>query len=247
MAISENPRRSWRRGRLGATRIWWALASATGTGWLLWHVVTAVRGSRTAPWDLGRASGLTSYVLLVLLVSSGLLLAHPATRRLRWPGPRRRVRLHATLAVFTLAFTLLHVVVLATDPWAHVGWAGALLPVASHYRPVGVTLGVLAVWSGVVAGTTAALAGRALGRLWWPLHKAAGLMFLLAWAHGVLAGSDSAALAVGYLASGGAVLTLALSRYQARSPDDLRDETALASRPRGRPVHSVAAGRGDER
>ncbi len=220
----------------GMTWIFLALASTTGTGLLLRHVATSLRGSTTAPWDLGRASGLTSYALLVLLVSAGLLLSHPTLRRLRRPSPLTRIRLHGALAVFTLVFTLLHVVALATDPWAHVGWPGALLPMASRYRPVGVTMGVLAVWSGLVTGVTAALAGRALGRVWWPVHKVAGLAFLLAWAHGVVAGSDSAALLVGYFASGGAVLVLALSRYQAGTAADLRDELTT-----GRLVESAAA------
>jgi hypothetical protein len=200
-----------------------AVASTAGTGYLLWHIVVVLRGSTTAPWNLGRASGLVSYSLLTLLVIAGLLLSHPTVRRLRRPSQLTRIRLHITLAAFTLVFTLLHVVVLATDPWSQVGWLGALLPMASRYRPVGVTLGVLAVWSGLAAGLTAALAGRALGGVWWPLHKVAGLAFLLAWAHGVIAGSDSATFLVIYLASGGMVLVLALSRYQAGTAADLRD------------------------
>lgn len=216
-------------------------ASTAATGWLLWHVAASLRGVRTAPWDVGRAGGLTSYGLLVVLVSVGLVLSHPASPGLGRLAPLTRMRLHATLAVFTLAFTLLHVVALSTDPWAHVGWQGALLPMASQYRPVGVTLGVLAVWSGLVTGVTAALAGRALGRVWWPVHKVAGLAFLLAWVHGVLAGSDSRTLLVGYGASGGAVLALALSRYQARSAADLRDEPALVELPgTGTPAASGA-------
>lgn len=192
-----------------------ALLSAAATGWLLARALSTVTGSATLPWTLGRAAGLTAYALLVLLVCAGLLLSHPGSRRLRWPGPLTRIRLHMTLAVFTLVFTALHVVVLATDPWAHVGWPGALLPMASSYRPVGVTLGVLAVWSGLLTGLTAALAGRALGRFWWPVHKVAALAFLLVWVHGLTAGSDADRLRVFYLATGGLVVVLALSRYQA--------------------------------
>jgi hypothetical protein len=189
------------------------------TAWLLTRAAVSLAGSDTLPWTLGRASGLTGYALLLLLVCTGLLLAHPTSRRLRWPPPLVRIRLHMTLAVFTLAFTVLHVVVLVTDPWAHVGWAGALLPMASHYRPLAVTLGVLAVWSGLLTGLTATLAGRAFGRLWWPAHKVAALAFLLVWVHGMTAGSDAPQLRVFYLATGTAVLVLALSRYHARAEE----------------------------
>ncbi len=238
MATSDASGRAAARG-VGALRVLLAVGSAASVCWLLVHVAGALRGTSTAPWTLGRASGLTSYALLVALVSAGLLLSHPAVRRLRRPAPLTRIRLHVTLAVFTLAFTVLHVVVLATDPWAHVGWAGAVLPMASQYRPVGVSLGLLAVWSGLVTGVSAALAGRVFGRLWWPVHKAAGLAFLLVWAHGVVAGSDTAALLVFYLATGGAGLTLALSRYQAGTAADLRDElTSDRARDTRVPMHT---------
>ncbi|MBU4336855.1 MAG: hypothetical protein KJ548_09795, partial [Actinobacteria bacterium] len=134
----------------------------------------------------------------------------------------------------TLVFTVLHVVVLATDPWAKVGWAGALLPMASEYRPVAVTLGVLALWAGLVTGFTARFAGRFAGRLWWPIHKVAAGVLALVWAHSVLAGSDVVALRGFYLATGCAVIALAITRYAARTPGDrvgelARDLAATAS------------------
>src|SRR4051794_20742319 len=95
------------------------------------RLLPRVLASPTAPWVVGRAVGLTAYLLLVALVILGLLLSHPGARRLRWPSPPARVALHMALAVFTLAFTLIHVVVLVVDPWAHVGAWGAVLPLAS--------------------------------------------------------------------------------------------------------------------
>ena len=151
---------------------------------------------------LGRAGGLASYVLLVALVVTGLVLAHPWSRHWHRPSPRTRLTLHVSLATFTLVFTTLHVVVLAIDPWAKVGWIGAVLPMASEYRPVPVTLGVLALWAGLVTGLTAALAGRLAARVWWPIHKVAAVILVLVWVHSVLAGSDVAALQGFYLATG---------------------------------------------
>ena len=171
-------------------------------------------------WELARASGVTSYLLLVALVATGLVLSHPWATRLRRPRPATRLAWHASLAVFTLAFTLLHAVVLATDQWAQVGWRGAILPMASTYRPVPVTLGVLAVWAGLLTGFTAALAGRLAVRLWWPLHKAAAGIFVLVWAHSVLAGTDTAGLRWLYLGSGLGLAVLAVSRYTARTAAD---------------------------
>ena len=183
-------------------------------------VLDAVSGAEAVPWVLARASGVTSYVLLVALVVTGLVLAHPWARHLRRPAPATRLVLHAGLATFTLVFTVLHVVVLATDPWAQVGWRGVLLPMASVYRPVPVTLGVLAVWAGLLTGVTARWAGR-IGRVWLPVHRVALGVFALVWAHGVLAGTDTSALRGFYLATGAAVAGLAVSRYGARTPREL--------------------------
>lgn len=193
--------------------------SAALTGWAAGSVAQAVVGDRNAPWILGRAAGLASYGLLALLVGTGLVLSHPARARLRRPSPAVRIRAHVSLAVLTLALTVLHVVVLATDSHAGVGWRGTFVPLGSTYRPVPVTLGVLGLYAGLLAGVTAALAGRRLvSRIWWPVHKVAVTAFLLVWAHGVLAGSDTWALRWVYLGTGGGLLAVAVWRYSAARP-----------------------------
>lgn len=204
-------------GALGALIVGLAMA---------WRAVSGVSG---ITWVLGRAAGLTSYVLLVLLVASGLVMTHPWFRRL----PARLVNLsvHTVLATFTLIFTVLHVVVLALDPWAHVGWAGALLPLASSYRPVPVTLGVLALWAGLLTGVSARWAGRVTARFWWPVHRVASGIVVLVWAHAVLAGTDTGLLRGFYLASGAALLGLAVTRYGAASPRDQAGALARDLRP----------------
>lgn len=196
------------------------VASAAVSGLLVGRAASRLSGNRMAPWILGRAAGVSAYVLLVVLVLSGQVLSHPARARFRWPSTATRIRAHIVMAVFTLTFLVVHVVVLATDRYAHVGWWGALVPMGAAYRPVPTTLGVIAAWAGLIAGLTAHFAGRLPRRAWWPIHKIAALVFVLAWVHGVVGGGDSATLRTMYLASGAAVLVAALSRYAARTPAD---------------------------
>jgi hypothetical protein len=217
--------------------------SAAVTSWLIGRGFATVSGNKMAPWILGRAAGVTSYLLLVLLVGMGLVLSHPWRSRFERPSTATRLRLHVSLAVFTTAFTTLHIVVLATDPWAGVGWKGAVLPLGATYRPVPVTLGVIGLYAGLLAGATASLAGRFAARVWWPIHKVAALALVLVWIHGVLAGSDTAALLWLYLLTGGLVVALAISRYTVRTPADLVAElteapTALVGPAHG-PSHRV--------
>jgi hypothetical protein len=198
--------------------------SAAVSAWLVGQAVTAVAGNKQAPWILGRAAGVTSYLLLVALVVLGLALSHPWRTKVSRPGTATRIRVHISLAVFTFAFVVLHVVVLATDSYAGVGWRGALVPMGAVYRPVPVTLGLVGAYAGLLAGLTAALAGRVSARVWWPLHKVAALSLVLVWVHGVLSGSDSRLLTAVYVASGAGVALLAVSRYAARTPADRLSE-----------------------
>jgi hypothetical protein len=203
--------------------------SAGISGWLIGVAARSVSGDRNAAWILGRAAGLSSYFLLVLLVSLGLVLSHPGRVRIRRPSAATRVRLHVSLAAFTLVLVVLHVVVLATDSYAGVGWRGSFVPLGSSYRPVPVTLGVLGLYAGLLAGVTATLSGRRfVARVWWPIHKVAALSFLLVWAHGLYAGIDSQPLLWLYLTTGLALVGLAVWRYTARTPADRLEDLAAA-------------------
>lgn len=194
--------------------------SGAVTGALVGTAYQSVAGNRMAPWIIGRAAGVSAYLLLVALVLLGLLLSHPSRSRLRRPGPAARIRLHVALAVCTMALVVLHIVVLATDRFAGVGWWGALVPMRASYRPIGVTLGLVGLWSGLLSGVTAALAGRLSARVWWPIHKIAAIALVLLWLHGVWAGGDSDALRWLYALTGAAVVVVAVSRYAARTSAD---------------------------
>ena len=194
--------------------------SAAVSCWLVGLGVSHVSTNKLAPWIVGRAAGITAYLLLVSVVIVGLILSHPWRSRLRRPSAAARIRLHVSLSAFTFAFLILHVVVLATDSYAGVGWRGCLLPLGASYRPAAVTLGVIGTYAGLIAGLTAAMAGRIGARIWWPIHKVSSVALILVWLHSVLAGSDSKALLALYLATGLLTVVLALTRYAARTPAD---------------------------
>lgn len=211
---------SSRRGsRVGTVAV---VAVSTGvSGVLVGRAAQAVAGDKMAPWILGRASGICAYVLMLALVVLGLVLSHPSRARWRRPSAAVRIRAHVSLAVFTGAFVVLHVVVLATDKYANVGWWGALLPMGSQYRPVPVTLGVICTYAGVLAGVTAVAAGRWAAKVWWPVHKVAALVLVLAWLHGVLSGIDTPSLWWLYVVTAALVVVLGASRYLTRRSDDV--------------------------
>jgi hypothetical protein len=193
------------------------LISSAVTGIVAGLVIARVHGNKMAPWILGRATGICAYVLLVALVVLGLTLSHPR-RAERGRTAMLRMRAHIVLSLLTLALIALHIVVLATDRFAGVGWWGAALPMGAQYRPVSVTFGVVGAWVGLLAGLSAAAAGRLPRRAWWPLHKVAGVSFVLIWLHGVFAGSDTRPMFGMYAGTGALVLVVAVGRYTARRP-----------------------------
>lgn len=171
------------------------------------------------PWIVGRGLGIAAYLDLTALVLLGSWFSHPW--RLRRPilHPSTVLRAHSVLAAGVAFLVLGHVLALVADRYAGVGWRGALLPGAASYRPGAVALGIAALYFGLAAGGTAALAGRLLARhRWLTVHRAAYVAFALVWFHGVLAGSDTPALRVVYTSTGLAVLALAITRWSAPTP-----------------------------
>ena len=199
------PWRSWRNGAyvvIGAATAGWAL------GWLGVHLAH----DQHPKWLLARVAGLAAMTLLTVVVALGLALAHPRGTVLRSLPRDALIKLHVSLVAFTGVFTALHVIVLAMDEYAGVGWAGLVLPLGAEYRPMPVTLGWIALYGGLAGALTARFAGQ-VGRAWLPIHRLSIVIYCAAWLHGVLAGTDSAALTVVYAGSLGVVVSIAVSRY----------------------------------
>jgi predicted ferric reductase len=189
----------------------------------------AVAGS-PGLWFVSRASG------LALLVSFSTVLVLGVAARLG-SAPRRWPRfavaeLHRTLALFSVAFLVLHVVTAILDPFVTIGWAATLIPFASPYRTLAIALGTLAVDLGGAVVLTS-LARRRLGyRAWRAVHWLAYLAWPVAFAHSLTAGNDLGIWWVALLewGSAAAVATAIVARLlqaarhaapPARSPADL--------------------------
>lgn len=179
------------------------------------------------PWIAARALGISAYLLLTLQVATGLWLSHP-----RNAGDPRTSRVvfpwHELLTVFTGAFLALHIVLLAVDPYAQVGWVGALVPGFAQYRPLPVALGSVALYAMIFTAATAKWT-RLLPAGWWlRIHRLTAVVFLAAWVHGMLSGTDSPALLPMYLVTGGLVLVGVAHRWWAATAQTARGVPATA-------------------
>lgn len=201
---------------VGATLTSVALLSASAVA--LAAAVAPTLHSRYLPWITGRSLGIAAYVCLAGLVALGLVLRHPWRHKVGL-HPESLLRAHAVLGTATVALVVAHVVTLASDPYAGVGWLGAVVPGASHYRTGAVALGVVAFALLLAVAGTARLAGRLGARHWRWFHHLAGVVLALVWFHGVLAGTDTGALRGLYVGSAAVLLVLAATRALARAPE----------------------------
>ncbi len=163
-------------------------------------------------WLAARASGIVCYLLLAGQVVFGLILSHP-TNQATWRLSKRLFPWHENLWVFVLAFLAVHVVSIVLDPYAGVGVDGAFIPGLSSYRSSPVALGTLAMYALILTGVSARYTKLLPPGFWLKLHRLSIAVFVLAWLHGILAGTDAGALRLMYLATGIAVLTAAAYRY----------------------------------
>ena len=140
-------------------------------------------------WDSVRASGFTAYLLLSASVVLGLLLS------LRWSSKRwpRLITndMHNFVTLLAIAFGMVHGVLAWLDPFTRFHLAEVLVPLASHYRPLWMAFGIVALYLAMALVLSTWLRPWIGYKLWRALHVAAFLAFAFTTLHGLGTGSDT--------------------------------------------------------
>src|SRR6266705_4598214 len=144
----------------------------------------------TISWNIARAGGFTSYILLTLAVALGLALSMQLQSPSRWPRLLNN-ELHNFLTLLSTIFLGVHVLAVWVDPFTHFGWSEVFIPYVSQYRAVWMALGIVALYLGIAIGISTWLRPH-IGYTWWRrLHILTLGIFALATLHGVGTGSDT--------------------------------------------------------
>ncbi len=194
---------------LGAAVLAFALGRVLGTE-------GAAAVAAKLPWYVSRAAGITAYLLLSATTVLGLLIS---TRLLdRWLSRADVYALHEHCSWLALGFTALHAGALLVDRTEPFSVLQVLVPFAASYRPLATGLGVLALYLTALITASFYLRARIGQRTWRRLHTVTFGLYVLATAHGLLAGSSTGAAWMQwlYLASGAVVLFLTLTRLLLR-------------------------------
>jgi hypothetical protein len=140
-------------------------------------------------WDVARAGGFTAFLLLTLSVALGLALSLKLQAP-RWPRLINN-ELHNFVTVVTLVFIGVHVLAVWLDPFTQFGLGEILVPFASHYRPVWMGLGIVALYLALAIALSVYIRPR-IGYAWWRrLHYLTFAVYALTLVHGVATGSDT--------------------------------------------------------
>ena len=148
-------------------------------------------------WYIARAAGVMALLALTLATALGAGGASRSARiqaAVAWRFALQR--LHLAAAVTAVGLLVTHLAALILDTHSGIAANAIVVPMASAYRPVAVSLGVLAMYTVVVVAIFGATRGRLASsawaaRQWRAVHALSYLGWALAIAHGALAGTDT--------------------------------------------------------
>ena len=149
-------------------------------------------------WITSRAAGGAALLLSSASVALGLLMSS----RRKSTSKRDLRALHEALSLTTLAMVGLHGASLLGDAFLNPGLAGIAVPFVSAYRPLWTGVGIVAGYGLAALGLTYYVRDRIGAARWRRVHRMTAVFWLLAIAHTIGAGNDTAEL--WFLAASGA-------------------------------------------
>lgn len=141
-------------------------------------------------WNLIRAAGIGAYLMLWASVTWGLI---SSTELFRWKATKATsVALHQAFSTSGLLLLVAHLYFLLRDKFLPFTWIDLLVPLRSTYRPIGVTLGIGALFLMLLGVLSTSWGRKLIGTKWWRRTHALSIpTFALALVHGLMTGSDT--------------------------------------------------------
>jgi len=140
-------------------------------------------------WLASRASGLVALALITLSVTLGLAMAGRVSRE---PRLRRAIlSIHEHAALAGLVAIAVHGITLLGDRWLHPGPLGIAVPFVMDHEPLWTGVGIVGGYVAAALGLSFYARRRIGAKRWRSLHRATILVYVLAVAHTLGAGSDA--------------------------------------------------------
>lgn len=140
-------------------------------------------------WLASRASGIVALALITISVGLGLTMAG---KIMRAPGRARvMTAIHEQTALAGLVAIAIHGITLLGDAFLNPGLAGITIPGAIGYRPLWTGIGIAAGYLAAALGLSFYARRRIGTRLWRKAHRATIVVYAMAVAHTIGAGTDA--------------------------------------------------------
>jgi hypothetical protein len=142
-------------------------------------------------WYAARAAGIVAYVLLSLVVCLGLAMAGKAPTR-RWPKFTQE-GIHRVGGLMVGTFLAIHIGTIAADSYLPFKPVELIVPLASHYRPIWIGLGICAAELLLALAITNRLRKRLEYKTWRSVHYLNFGVWTAATLHSIGIGTDRSA------------------------------------------------------
>jgi predicted ferric reductase len=180
-------------------------------------------------WYMGRSSGFAAYALLLCSVLLGVGVSSRVFDG--WLVRPWVYDMHQFLSIAVLVVMAFHALIMLPDPYAQFRLTELLVPFTSQFKPVWVGLGAISLYGSVILTASFYVKKRIGQRGWRVLHYASFAFFVMAYVHGIKAGTDTgeAWAQVVYLVSGLTVAFFTFFRVLAVRSVKRKDRAAVAA------------------
>jgi sulfoxide reductase heme-binding subunit YedZ len=151
--------------------------------------LAAVATGGTSMWYLTRATGIVALLLLTATLIVGIVSSVGWTSD-RWPRFVSQA-IHRNLSLFCLVLVAAHIVTTVADGYVPIGFADAVVPFRTPYRPLWIGLGALSFDLLVAVLVTSALRRRIGYRAWRFVHLLSYACWPVALLHALGSGTDT--------------------------------------------------------
>ncbi len=139
-------------------------------------------------WNLTRASANIAMVLILLTVFWGVLLATRVLKPNDRPAWLRDI--HTWMGGLALIFTIIHMLTLIADSYVTFTFVSVLVPYASSWKPLPVSMGILGFYILAAVQITSLMMRKMSRKNWRRIHLLSYIQFVLVMAHTLTSGSD---------------------------------------------------------
>lgn len=170
--------------------------------------------SKNTPWSwyIARIAGITSYLMLFLLILSGIGITTGYILNLF--GPVIAWRIHRTIGISLFFFIITHIIALYLDDFMNFSLTEILVPFVSNFKPLYLSLGIIGFYLFLIILFTSIILIVKKYKFWKIVHYLTYPTFIFLFIHGVFIGTDTQTLPMQIIYGSTGLIVLSIFIYR---------------------------------